>query len=589
MILFPGDETLSRRVAIVEDEGILALDIERHLKSKGFEVCGVAADSDSAIALVDKERPDLVLMDIRIQGPRDGVETATTLRERFDVPIVYLTAHSDPRTIERAQRTAPMGYLVKPFKKPDLDNVVQIALTRSTYERKLKRREEVLSTTLACLDEAVLTIDRLGVITWANSAAARLCGQSMAALVSQKLAAVLQLRAADGTDLTATLADAASNPPRRLDSTMHTAHGVRTVVGAVAPLSIGAEPFGAVVALRDVTELLEARRQLEFSERLSALGTLAAGVAHELNNPLSVVLSNLEFVLTDELDAALREPLLEARDASHRVTRIVSDLRSFSKPQVEQLSTANPAGALGAALSFTRPHWRRLANVRLRLGRVPPVLGAHTRLTQIFVNLIMNATQAMESVRGQAHELVLTTGTDAAGRAVLSVADTGPGVPAALRERIFEPFVTTKPVGLGTGLGLAVSRNIAETHGGTLELVDVQRPLGTQFSLVLPPGAKATPPASLRVAWVGPPRAELAALESLGQCRVFDAAAPREAFSELSPELVVVATNRFEFGDVAPLTAFLDVAPTPAGEVVLEPGFDAAALAALVTRDRARS
>ncbi|MBL8913254.1 MAG: response regulator [Archangium sp.] len=586
MKTFPGEESGGRRVAIVEDEGILALDIERHLSAKGYDVCGVAADSDAAIELVGKERPDLVLMDIRIQGPRDGVETATALREKFDIPIVYLTAHSDPRTIERAQRTAPFGYLVKPFKKPDLDNVVHIALARSNLERQLKQREEVLSTTLACLDEAVFTVDRNGLLTWANPAATRLCGLSNEALRAQRFEDVLPLRLSDGGELSSLLIPAPEHGQRTLESTLETAYGSRTIVGAIAPLRVAQESFGVVIALRDVTELLEARRQLEFSERLSALGTLAAEVAHELNNPLTVVLANLEFMLTRETDAGRREPILETRDASMQISRIVNDLRTYSRPQLESRSAAHPAGALGAALGFTRAHWRRCATVRLRLGALPAVLAAHTRLTQIFVNLIMNAAQAMEGRAQQ--ELVISTSTDAEGRGVIVVGDTGPGIPAELRQRIFEPFVTTKPAGVGTGLGLAVSRGIAESHGGTLELLEAEPPVQTRFSLVLPPTPETRVLPAMRTAVIGPRSPDVESFVTCGECRFFEPRANAHDISAFGPDLLVVdtAANYRAFDGLAGLTVLLSNGDGKAGDVILEPGFDIATLAALVTRDR---
>jgi len=194
----------------VEDRGSLALDIERPRRARGFEICGVAADSGEALRLVEEYRPDLVLMDIRIQGERDGIETVAELKQRFDVPVVYLTAHSDPNTIERAQRTAPMGYLLKPFKKPDLDNVVQIALHRADLENRLRRREATLSSTLQCVDEALFTTDASGSITYANAAAGELVGTSSTDLRTRPLSAVLPVTTSTGLSETEVMGEARS-------------------------------------------------------------------------------------------------------------------------------------------------------------------------------------------------------------------------------------------------------------------------------------------------------------------------------------------------------------------------------------------
>ncbi len=505
-----------RRLVIVEDEGILALDIQRHLVGAGFDVRGVAADSESAIALVEAEKPDLVLMDIRIQGELDGIETAAALRARFDVPVVYLTAHSDAKTMERAQLTEPMGYLLKPFKKPDLQNVVTIALARSANERALRRREQALSVTLSCIGEAIVTTSENGRVTYLNLAAEALSGCGSDVARNQPLGDVLRLRAPDGELLGEQPHDDALKSGRvEFQSTL----GSRSLAGTAAELRLGATSFGAVLALRDLTDLLLARRQLEFAERLTSLGTLAAGVAHEVNNPLSVVISNVDYALEGALAPEIREALAEASDAAQRVAHIIGELRSLSRPQTEPVQLLEPGEVVGSALSFTKGEWRGVTGVCLDLQPLPAVFAAPTRLAQVLVNLIINAVHAMQGVQGP-HLLSISTGTTEQGEPVVTVSDTGVGIPEAVRERIFEPFFTTKPTGKGSGLGLAVSRSIVENQGGRLEVASGPAGKGTSFRLVMPaanrPAAVAAP---LRAWWVGAPGE---ASEALG-ARAFSA------------------------------------------------------------------
>ena len=586
----------TRRLVIVEDESVLALDIERHLTRAGFDVRGVAADSEEAVRLVERERPDLVLMDIRLQGARDGIDTAAELKERFDVSVVYLTAHSDPKTMERAQRTEPMGYLLKPFKKPDLQNVVTIGLARSHSERTLRRREEALRITLSCIGEAIFTTDAGGTVTYLNEAAEQLVGPLPSASLAQPLSVLVPLRSSDGGALPdKAVRDALAHGRVELEGTMARADGPRSVVGTAAALRQGALSFGVVVALRDLTELLLARRQLEFAERLGSLGTLAAGVAHEVNNPLSVVLSNLHFALTssDVLPAEVREALADAQDGALRVSRIIGELRTFSRPQAEPLRPHDLAGALSAALHFTRAHWRTTAGVVLDLQAVPPVMASPTRLAQVFVNLIINAVQAMQSLPAQGHSLRCSTSTDARGRAVLALSDTGPGIPEALRQRIFEPFFTTKPEGQGTGLGLAVSRSIIEQHGGHLEVGSGPGGVGTTFTVVLPSGQREAPAAPLRALWVGLPCAESDALARAGATVLppADLARVQEAVAEGRPEVTLLALPEAEarlLGAHWPepesrLLRVGDEEPEP-GMVSLRRPFDVGALTAFVRR-----
>jgi len=583
------DGPSSGRLVIVEDEGILALDLERHLTGAGFDVRGVAADSDSALALVAAEHPDLVLMDIRLHGTRDGIDTATELRLRFDVPVVYLTAHSDPKTMARAQLTEPMGYLLKPFKKPDLQNVVTIALARHEAERKLRRREEALSVTLSCIGEAIVTTDEEGRVTYLNVAAEKLAGRPVADSMQRPLSEVVSLTTPEGGPLHEDPVQAAQARGRmEFESRL----GLRSLAGTAAELREGDRSFGVVLALRDLTELLLARRQLEFAERLSSLGTLAAGVAHEVNNPLSVVLSNLEYVLESPLSGEALTALTEARVAAQRVAQIVGDLRSLAQPQTELLRVLDASEALSSALSFTRGQWRTTAGVVLDLKTMPQILGSPTRLAQVFVNLIINAVHAMQQLPGRTHELTLATATSEHGDAVLSVTDTGGGIPEALRERIFEPFFTTKPRGQGSGLGLAVSRSIVKNQGGSLELAASAPGAGASFTVTLPPARPGPSGAQLKAWWVGPPSADSEALQREG-CRVLSGEEPglERLLASDAPEVVLVALPdaeakrlRAQLPELESRSFRVAAEGSTAGAVTLRPGFDVHALTAFVRR-----
>ncbi len=489
-------------VVVVEDEAILALSLERTLRELGLDFRGVAASAYDAIALADRERPDVVLMDIRIQGSRDGVEAADVIRRQHDVAIVYLTANSDPKTIERAQATRPAGYLLKPFKKTDLQNVVNIALSRRDVELELRRREEALRITLSAIDEAVVTTDLRGVVTSVNEAATQLVGRDDGELLQRPLAEVIPFQRRDEAREGAREVVVAAGEGERvaLDVVLETPAGARSLMGTAVSLRQRGVPFGVVVALRDLTDLLVTRRQLEFAERLSSLGTMAAGVAHEINNPLSIVLMNLELALDESLGVNAQRYLREARDASQRVVRIVSSLRLLSKPQPEPVKQFDVREPLMRALNFTRASWKKVSAVELQLERTPLVLGSPTRITQVLVNLIINATQAMHSVGDARHKLSLISTTGADGRALLKVRDTGPGIPESLRERIFEPFFTTKSVGEGTGLGLAVSRSIILQHNATMTVDSSSG--GTCFTIAFDAVGEAAARAA-PVLWIG--------------------------------------------------------------------------------------
>ncbi len=438
--------TPKARLVVVEDEGVLALDLERSLSAAGYDVRGVASDAESALELVAQERPDLVLMDIRLQGSRDGIELAAELRARFDVRVVYLTANGDPRTIARAEHTEPTGYLLKPFKKPDLHNAVTFGLARIASERRLREREESLRVTLECIGEAIVRTDLEGNVTYLNAAAEALSGRLAAEAVGRPFSSSFELRALAGVPHD--VAQVALGQESMLfQATLVHRTGPRTIAGTTMALRQNGSRFGTVFALRDLTELLVAQQHLERSERQASVATLAAGVAHEVNNPLSVVVSGLSYALGPDvsLPAECREALVDAFDAATRVGRIVSDLGTFSHPVKDQLRTFDPRDAVGTALSLTRQRWRQVAGVMLDLEPVPAVCCSASRLCQVFVNLLLNASQSMARQNDRAHTITISSRTDACGWAVITITDTGVGITDEQRQRLFQPFFTTPP------------------------------------------------------------------------------------------------------------------------------------------------
>ncbi len=170
------------RILVVEDIAITAMDIKRRLQGLGYEVVGTVASGEEAIDRAERERPDLVLMDIKLKGEMDGVQAAEQVRRKLDIPVVYLTAYSDETTLQRAKVTQPFGYVLKPFEERELHTAVEMALYRHTLERRLRESEQWLSTTLRSIGDAVVATDASGRIVFMNPVAEELvgCGQQEA-------------------------------------------------------------------------------------------------------------------------------------------------------------------------------------------------------------------------------------------------------------------------------------------------------------------------------------------------------------------------------------------------------------------------
>src|SRR5437762_1913616 len=164
----------AKRILIVEDEGIIAKDIERALHKLAYHVTGIVSTGEEALTHVLDTRPDLVLMDIMLKGDVDGIEAAQRIRQQFGLPVVYLTAFGDPTTLQRATATAPFGYVLKPFEDRDLYASVESALYRHQMERDLRSCKQELASILAASFDGLIVTDRDGLVATINESAAEL-------------------------------------------------------------------------------------------------------------------------------------------------------------------------------------------------------------------------------------------------------------------------------------------------------------------------------------------------------------------------------------------------------------------------------
>jgi signal transduction histidine kinase/ActR/RegA family two-component response regulator len=269
---------------------------------------------------------------------------------------------------------------------------------------------------------------------------------------------------------------------------------VRHLLGNARPFvdALG-QPTGAVGAFVDVTDLKQTQARLMQSDRLASVGMLAAGVAHEINNPLAYVIGALNFVdeeLSRRTDAStdvreIRQALADAREGARRVTDVVRDLKTFSRGDEELRTLVDLRAVVESSLKLAFAEIKYRARVVRSFGEAPPVLANEARLGQVLVNLLVNAAQALSDGKAEENEIHVSTGTDAQGRAVVEVRDTGPGIAREIIGRIFDPFFTTKPVNVGTGLGLSICRNIVSALGGEITAESAEG-RGAVFRVTLP-------------------------------------------------------------------------------------------------------
>lgn len=278
------------------------------------------------------------------------------------------------------------------------------------------------------------------------------------------------------------------------------AHG-EPITAEIASITIDFEGAPAFLSFaRDVTERRALEARLARADRLASVGTLAAGIAHEINNPLAYVMVNLDLVRKEpNLSPSSRTALERAREGSERVRVIIRDLRIFSRVEEDRRVPVDVREAIGSALNLAKSELQARARLVRDTPPVPLVLGDEARLTQVMLNLVLNAAQAIPEGDPNAHTITVRTGVRD-GWVEICVSDTGEGIPREKLEHIFEPFWTTKPVGVGTGLGLSIVHGIVAALGGSIE-VESELHVGSTFRVLLPRGleielASAPPPSA---------------------------------------------------------------------------------------------
>ncbi len=267
-----------------------------------------------------------------------------------------------------------------------------------------------------------------------------------------------------------------------------------------------------VGSMLDITERVQLQERLALSDRMASIGTLAAGVAHEINNPLTYIKANVSLAIEELRSGSvdvdnLLELLREAQEGADRVRRIVRDLQTFSRPREDEIETLDVRSVIESSINMAWNEIRHRAQLIKDYAPMPPVKMNRARLGQVILNLLINAAQAIAEGDVDRNQIHIRTSTSALGEAVIEIRDSGCGIAASALPRIFEPFFTTKSVGVGTGLGLSICHSIVTAAGGR---IDVASPAtgGCCVTVTLPADAQLehAAPATPLIAAVPPRR-----------------------------------------------------------------------------------
>ncbi|MFW6233749.1 MAG: ATP-binding protein [Spirochaetota bacterium] len=454
------------RVLLVEDERLIAIDIKVRLESAGHEVCAIATNAEAAYSELVRHQPDIALMDIRIQGAVDGIEVALRFRQDFDLPIIFLTASSDPESYARAKEARPHGYILKPFQDHAVEIAIEMALERIRLEQDLERQRDLLSAVVDHLERFVLSIDEDDRIVYANEPACELLGGDTG-LLGKPLSDVLVL----------TQEEQAEDGSRRAE--MRTSHG------AVMQVDVFERAYenrgGKVMVLTDVQKrvdyehaLIQARQQARAlnTERAEFLGN----IRHELRTPLNSILGMAELALEEAESDAQREYLSILSESTHRLSSLLQSVLDFSKNELDvhadELREVSVRELLEPVIESVKAEAQRKGiSVEFLREKACPgsVMVNASPLKQIVSHVLSNAVKFTD-----AGSVRIRCCMDEASMLDIFVSDTGPGIPEAELTRVFEPFTqldyTLNRGHGGLGLGLPMARRLSKALGGSVKI-----------------------------------------------------------------------------------------------------------------------
>ena len=485
------------------------MDADAELMSQALERGGVALRWEHVKAKGPFERalegfdPDVVLADYSLPGfdGRAALEIATRLKP--EVPVIIVSGSLLDDAALELIRMGARDYVLK-SNLARLPSSVLRAVAEAEDVRERRRARRLLAESEArfrgiveTAQEGIWMFDR-GTTTYMNRRMAEMVGLSMDVAAGTPIDQIVDVDSRAGFESKTFRLASEVVSAERLECRLCRRDGTRLWASiTISRVEGGAGDAGGLLAMvTDITVQRKLQEQLMVSDRMASIGTLAASVAHEINNPLAAMIGNLQLAVSDAASgnctADLAGELEDSVACAERIRLIVRDLRIFGRTREERTGVVDLQPVLDSSLRMARNEIHHRARVRRGGDAVPGVAGDEARLGQVFLNLIVNAAQSIGAGHAEENEIAVETRPHGPGHVVVEIRDTGCGMTPEVMRRIFEPFFTTKAPGVGTGLGLAICRQILADMGGRIEIESAPG-TGTRVRVFLPVASAPVP------------------------------------------------------------------------------------------------
>jgi len=475
-----------KQILIVEDERIIAKDIQVKLEYLGFSVTDIVGSGEEAIEISASKKPDLILMDINLEGEIDGIEAAAIIHKSNIIPVIYLTSYSDDATLQRAKITNPLGYINKPFNEKELHTSIELAFYKYDIDLKLQESEKKYR---SLFENAQVGIVRFSIqnneILEVNSKFIEIFGYKNRKTVLGKKMSDFFYFSKEYRQIKAKISELGFL--NQYELRMKKADG--SLIWIDGSSWTREKELVIESVLMDISEKKQIEEKLIQSQKMETVGQIAAGIAHEINTPLAVVSTRLE-ILHDDIEKYHPESVKQINIINkniYRISNIIEKLLGFSRFPQDQKSLININSLLQEVLLFVNTKSRKMGiEIKLNLlSDLPSINYYQNKLEQVFLNVLMNAIDAMPTGGKITISTSIMTRADSHSEIEIKFIDDGVGMDEISRERIFDPFYTTKPSGKGTGLGMYISYGIIKELNGEI-LVKSNKNQGTEIRIILP-------------------------------------------------------------------------------------------------------